>query len=216
MRLIFLGAPGAGKGTQAARLARRLRVPHISTGDMLRETVREDTPLARDLRSHLDSGRLVPDDKMNEAVRARLKKPDTDEGFILDGYPRTAAQAQALQENLSEKGRKLDAVLYFNLRQDVAVERLSGRRTCRNCTANYHVKFNPPEKEGVCGRCGGELFQRDDDVHAVIKKRFEEYRQKTVSLVDFYRNAGLLKEIDAAPAPDEIYSRLLTALGHVE
>jgi adenylate kinase len=213
MRLIFLGAPGAGKGTQATRLAQQLGFPHISTGDMLRETVKEDNPLAREIKDYLDSGQLVPDDKMNEAVRARLAKPDTAEGFILDGYPRTRAQAHALGENLTQRELVLDAVVYFNLPQEAAVERLSGRRTCKNCGANFHVKFKPPGTEGVCDQCGGELYQREDDNPEVIKKRFREYQEKTSDLVGFYRDKSLLREIDATPGPKEIYARVLEALG---
>jgi adenylate kinase len=213
VRLVFLGAPGAGKGTQATRLAQKLAVVHISTGDMLREAVKEDTPLARELKRYLDSGQLVPDDKMNEAVRARLEKQDASETFILDGYPRTVAQAESLEKYLAENGFELDAAVFFNLLQEIAVERLSGRRTCKNCGANFHVKFKPPGREGVCDNCGGELYQREDDNPDVIRKRFEEYQNKTTDLVDFYGNHKLLKEIDASPGPDEVHTRVLDALG---
>ncbi len=212
VRLVFLGTPGAGKGTQAAQLKQQLTVPHISTGDMLREMVKEDSPLAQELRSYIESGRLVPDDKMNEAVKQRLGRPDAAEGFILDGYPRTVVQAEALRENLSGKGQALDAVVFFNLPRDVAVERLSGRRTCRQCGQNWHVRFTPTRKEGVCDKCGGELYQRDDDKAEVIEKRFEVFQEKTAGLIDYYRNAGLLREIDATPGLDEIHSRLLEIL----
>lgn len=212
MRLIFLGAPGAGKGTQASRLVQRLGITHVSTGDMLREMIRENTPLAKELRGYLDSGQLVPDEKMNEAVSARLEKSDVSGGFILDGYPRTIAQAEALEESLAGKGLGLDHVLFFNLPEETAVERLSGRRTCRNCGANFHVKFKPPGSKGTCESCGGELYQRDDDNPEVIKRRFEEFQRKTADLVGFYREKGQLREIDASPGPDEIYSRVLEAL----
>ena len=213
MRLIFLGAPGAGKGTQATRLVEHLGVPHISPGDMLRETTKEDSPLARELKSYLDSGKLVPDDKMNEVVSVRLARPDTENGFVLDGYPRTVAQADALGTILLEKGVNLDGVLYFDLPESAAVERLSGRRTCRKCGTNFHVKFNPPQNEGICDRCAGELYQRDDDNPEVIKRRFDEYQRKTADLIDYYRQAGILREIDATAGPDETYSRALEALG---
>ena len=213
VKLVLLGAPGAGKGTQAARIAEKLSIAHISTGQMLRETTKEDTPLARELKSFLDSGKLVPDDKMNEVVRTRLSKPDTDKGFILDGYPRTTAQAGALEEALGARNLSLDAALYFSLPREEAVRRLSGRRTCKGCGANFHVQFSPPETEGICDKCGAELYQRDDDNPEVINRRFEEYRQKTADLIDFYKEKGLLKEIDATPEPEQIFSRVLETLG---
>lgn len=212
MRLVFLGAPGAGKGTQAVKLVRKIAVPHISTGEMLRELRGGDSPLSREIAGYLDSGQLVPDDKMNEAVRARLAKGDTAGGFVLDGYPRTVAQAQALAQTLSENGQTLDAVVFFNLHRHVAVERLSGRRTCESCGANYHVKFNPP-KNNTCEQCGGELFQREDDRPEIIKRRFEVFQEKTADLVDYYTNKGKLIEVDATAGPQEVYSRMLKALG---
>ncbi len=213
MRLVFLGAPGAGKGTQAVRLVQRLGVPHISTGEILREAVKKDTPLARELKGYMDSGGLVPDEKMNEVVEARLAKGDAAGGFVLDGYPRTVAQAEALDGALKRKQEKLDAVLFFSLPEDEAVARLSGRRTCAGCGANYHVRFSPPPQEGICGNCGAKLFQRDDDRPDVIKKRFEAYQAKTADLVEYYDEKGLLRELDATPGPDEIFSSVLDALG---
>lgn len=213
MRLVFLGAPGAGKGTQAYRLAQHLKVPHISTGALLREMVRDDTPLAREIKSCIDSGNLIPDDKMNEAVRVRFDNRDAASGFILDGYPRTVAQARALEDYMSANSMKLDAVVFFGIPPEVAVERISGRRTCMQCGANYHLKFKPPDKENVCNSCGGELYKRDDDTPDTIKKRFEEFRRKTSDLVGFYESKDLLKEIDASPGPDEVYSQVLNSLG---
>jgi len=212
LKFVFLGAPGAGKGTQAVRFAQKLGIPHISTGDMLREMVKEETPLACELKAYMDSGKLIPDNKMNEAVQERLSKPDTEQGFILDGYPRTVPQAETLRDYLSGKKQALDAVLFFNLPEETAVERLSGRRTCRSCGANCHIKFTPPENEGVCDKCKCELYQRDDDKPEVIKKRFEVYQEKTASLVKFYRDSALLKEIDATSTPDAVFSKMMEIL----
>jgi len=210
--LAFLGAPGAGKGTQAARLVRRLAVPHVSTGEMLRDAVREDTALARKLKSYMDSGSLVPDEMMNQVVEARLAKADTAGGFLLDGYPRTLAQAKALAETLLPMGKRLDAVVFFKLSQEEAVKRLSGRRTCPGCGANYHVSFNPPPQEDTCGDCGAQLYQRDDDKPEVIEKRFEAYQAKTSDLVGYYRAEGLLREVDASPEPDTISASVIDVL----
>jgi adenylate kinase len=213
LRLVFLGVPGAGKGTQAARLVQRLGAPHVSTGEMLRETAREDTPLARKLKEYMDSGGLVPDEMMNQVVEARLSRPDAAGGFVLDGYPRTAAQAEALGATLSRMKKKLDAVVFFNLPQGEAVKRLSGRRTCSSCGANYHVSFNPPMREGTCDNCGAKLYQRDDDKPEVIERRFEAYQERTSGLVVYYRAKGLLREVNASPGPDEIFSSVLDVLG---
>jgi adenylate kinase len=213
MNLVFLGVPGAGKGTQAVRLAERLGIPHISTGDMLRELVKQDSPLAREVRRHIDSGGLVPDDTMNDVVRERLARPDAAKGFILDGYPRTTGQAKALEQNLAGIGAGLGAVLYFNLPEEAAVQRLSGRRTCRKCGANFHVKFSPPRQEGACNVCGGELYQRDDDKPEVIKNRFKIYQEKTADLIGYYRDKGLLREVDASPAPEGVFDDMLRKAG---
>jgi adenylate kinase len=199
LRLVFLGVPGAGKGTQAARLVQRLGAPHVSTGEMLRETAREDTPLARKLKEYMDSGGLVPDEMMNQVVEARLSRPD--------------AQAEALGATLSRMKKKLDAVVFFNLPQGEAVKRLSGRRTCSSCGANYHVSFNPPMREGTCDNCGAKLYQRDDDKPEVIERRFEAYQERTSGLVVYYRAKGLLREVNASPGPDEIFSSVLDVLG---
>ena len=210
---MFLGVPGAGKGTQAAKLVEKLRIPHISTGEILREAVKEDTPLARELKSYMDSGGLVPDEKMNSVVKTRLGRDDASAGFILDGYPRTVAQAEALDRTLADRREVLDAVVFFNLPQDTAVERLSGRRTCPECGTNYHLIFNPPPEEGICGNCGTELYQREDDKVEVIRKRFEAYKAKTSGLVEYYRKKELLREIDALPGPDSVFLSVLDSLG---
>jgi adenylate kinase len=194
-------------------LVQRLGVPHISTGEILREAVKEDTPLARELKSYMDSGSLVPDDKMNQVVEARLAAADAAGGFILDGYPRTVTQAEALDRGLARREERLDGVLFFDLPVKEAVERLSGRRTCASCGVNYHVTFSPPAEEGVCDSCGAKLFQRDDDRPEVIEKRFEAYQAKTSALVKYYREKGLLREIGALPGPDAIFREVLGALG---
>ena len=213
MRLVFLGAPGAGKGTQATKLARKLGIPHISSGDLLREAAKENSPLARELKKYLDTGQLIPDEMMNKDIRTRLSNLDASKGFILDGYPRTVAQARALQEELNGKNLELNGVVFFNLPKEKAVERLSGRRACKNCSYSYHLKYKPPDKEGVCDNCGGMLYRRDDDNPEIIRKRFVEFEKKTADLIAFYRDKNLLIEIDASSESKEIYAKMLESLG---
>jgi len=195
MRLVFLGPPGAGKGTQAERLCRDMRWAHISTGDLLREAVAEKTELGLKAAEFMNRGTLVPDDLVVSLVAERLKEDDCTEGFVLDGFPRTLVQGEMLERTLDELGIKLDLVLYFDTGKEVIVKRLSGRRICRNCNANYHVTNIPPKVEGVCDRCGGELYQRDDDKPETVEKRLEVYEEQTAPLIRFYRERGLLKEV---------------------
>ena len=197
MRWIFLGPPGAGKGTQAARLAERAGVPQISTGDMFRAAVRAGTPLGLEAKRYMDAGQLVPDAVTIGLVRERLAQPDCRQGFLLDGFPRTVAQAEGLAEVLRDLGVNLDGVLYFDVPDEVVVERLSGRRVCPACGATYHVRFDPPRQAGVCDRCGGELVQRPDDREETVRERLAVYRRQTEPLVDYYRQAGLLRTVHA-------------------
>jgi adenylate kinase len=211
MRLIFLGPPGSGKGTQAAKLIEKVQVAHISTGDILRENVKLGTALGLKAKEYMDAGKLVPDDLIIEMMRQRLQKDDCSRGFILDGFPRTVAQAEALEKMLNELDMKLDAVILFKVSDEVVVERLSGRRGCRQCGAIYHIRFNPSLKGDSCQICGGELYQRDDDREEVIRKRLDVYHSQTAPLVGYYGKKGLLLEVDAGRSSDEVLKTILDA-----
>jgi adenylate kinase len=193
MKLIFLGPPGAGKGTLATAVAEEYAIPQISTGDIFRQAVKNQTPLGRQVAVIMERGDLVPDELTTSLVRERLSKPDAADGFILDGFPRTIPQAEALGEF-----QIIDAVINFQAGDVVVIDRLSGRRVCRSCGAIYHVKNMPPRSEGVCDRCGGELYIRDDDKIEAITKRLEVYRKQTEPLIRYYEKLGLLRDIDAA------------------
>ena len=195
MRLIFLGPPGAGKGTQARELAREWSVPQIATGEMLREAVAAGTPLGREAKRIMDTGALVPDDVMVGLIAERLRQPDAERGFILDGFPRTIAQAEALDHLLKDLGQRLDRVLFFEVSEAELVRRLTGRRLCRRCQTAFHVVSAPPRQEGVCDRCGGELYQRDDDSEATVRNRLQVYDRQTSPLLDYYRSRHLLTTI---------------------
>lgn len=193
MNIVLLGPPGVGKGTVAAILSQKYSIPHISTGNMLREAAAEGTALGKQAKEFMDAGRLVPDELVTKMVQERLSQPDCKKGFILDGYPRTSAQARALQEFAA-----VGAVLDFKAPLKAIVERISGRRTCRKCSATYHIKYSPPKKEGVCDKCGGELYQRSDEQPGIITERLRVYEEQNKPLIDYYRNEGILGEIDAS------------------
>ena len=212
MRVVLVGAPGAGKGTQAKFVAKHYAIPAISTGDIFRANIAAKTQLGQEAKRFMDAGDLVPDEVTIGIVRDRLAQDDTQEGFLLDGFPRTVAQAEALRDSLDELGTPLDVVLELRVDDDEVVRRLSGRRTCRNCGHVWHVEFDPPQEEGVCDVCGGELFQRDDDMPETIRRRLEVYTKQTAPLVGFYRDAGLLRTIAALGAVDEITRRAIHAL----
>ena len=195
MKLIFLGPPGAGKGTLAALVAGLYRIPHISTGEIFRAAIREKTPLGLKVQAIIDAGQLVSDNITIELVRERLAKSDAKDGFILDGFPRTIPQAEALAGIVS-----VDAAVNFDIADKDVVARLSGRRVCKNCSQNYHVDYMKPKVEGKCDKCGGELFIREDDKIESITKRLEVYRSQTAPLIDYYRKNGKLTDIDARPA----------------
>ncbi len=209
MNLVFLGLPGAGKGTQAALLAEKYNIPHISTGDMFREAVKQQTELGKKAKEYMDAGELVPDQVTIGIVRERLAQDDCRRGFILDGFPRTIAQAEALEEVLQELNRELDLALLIDVPEEELVERLTGRRVCQNCGATYHVKFDPPEVEGICDECGGRLEQRDDDKPETVKKRLEVNREKTEKMVNFYSSRGILTEIDARGEIEDIQDKII-------
>lgn len=213
MIVVLMGPPGAGKGTQAARLAERLAVAHVASGDLFREAVAAGTPLGIQAQTYMDRGELVPDDVVVQMVLERLARPDCRRGVILDGFPRTAAQAEALAAALAAQGRRVEAALLIEVPDAAILERMTGRRICRQCQTPYHVKFNPPARPGVCDRCGGELYQRDDDREETVRKRLEVYRAQTLPLVAYYRAQGVLHEIDGLGGLDEVTARLLAALG---
>jgi adenylate kinase len=212
MKLILLGPPGAGKGTQAKMLTDRFGIPQISTGDILRSAVKEGTPMGVKAKAFMDAGGLVPDEVVVGIVRERLQKSDCTGGFILDGFPRTVAQADALKETLQQLGKNLDAVISLEVDVEALVERLTGRRTCKACGRGYHVKFDPPKVAGTCDACGGELIQRDDDKEETIRKRLEVYHQQTAPLVAYYRTDSLLTSVDGMREIDTVQRQILSAL----
>mgnify|MGYP001122713432 CR=1 FL=1 len=212
MNLILLGPPGAGKGTQAALLSQRLRIPHVASGDLFREAMEKGTGWGKRAQSYMERGVLVPDEVTNAMIEERLKEPDCVPGVILDGFPRTIEQARALEGILAERGRKIDRVLLIQVSEGTLIERLSGRRTCRRCQANYHLLFNPPQEEGVCDKCGGDLYQRSDDKEETVRRRFRVYVEETAPLIDYYRRQGLLTEIDGEQGIESVQGKILLAL----
>ena len=207
MKLIFLGPPGAGKGTLAAKAVDILKLPHISTGAIFRAALAAGTPLGLRVKAIMDAGKLVDDETTIELVKERLAQEDTRKGYILDGFPRTIPQAEAL-----EKFSVVDKVVNFDIPDSSVLERLGGRRVCRKCGYNFHAVFNKPKEEGVCDHCGGEIYVRDDDRAEAIQKRLEVYRAQTAPLIGFYREKGLLVDVDARPGVDEVVENFKKAL----
>ncbi len=212
MRVILLGPPGAGKGTQAVRLVERWGVPHISTGDILRANVREGTPLGQEAKRYMDAGDLVPDDVIVGMVGDRLAEPDAATGFLLDGFPRTVPQARALEALVNERDTPIDVVLRLVVDQDDVVARLTGRRTCAECGRIFHVDTDPPSQPGRCDDCGGDIVQRDDDREEVVLNRLEVHRTQTAPLEDFYFERGVLRDISAVGSVDEVTDRAVAVL----
>jgi adenylate kinase len=212
VRVILLGPPGAGKGTQAGNIAASYGIPHISTGDILRANVREGTELGLEAKRFMDAGDLVPDDVIIGMVGDRLAEPDATQGFLFDGFPRTVPQAEALERLLQDRDQPLDVVLRLAVDEDEVVTRLTGRRTCTGCGAVFHVTHQPPATEGVCDACGGELVQRDDDREDVVRNRLEVYRRSTEPLEEFYWNRGLLRDVEAVGTVDEVAQRAAAVL----
>jgi adenylate kinase len=212
VRIVLVGPPGAGKGTQAQLIAERLSIPHISTGDIFRANVKQETELGKLAKHYMDRGDLVPDAVTIAMVRDRLARPDAEPGFLLDGFPRNVSQAETLKKILAEDfGQKLDKVLELVVNEEEVVRRLSGRRTCRQCGRISHVA-NTSDLDGVCGNCGGELYQRDDDKEETVRRRLEVYKEQTAPLVSFYRDEGILVAIDATGPVEEVTRRALEAL----
>ena len=201
MNIIFFGAPGAGKGTQAEIVSKRLNIPTISTGNIIREAIKNATEMGESAKKYIEAGKLVPDDVVIGIIKDRLDESDCKNGFILDGFPRTIPQAQAL-ENM---GVKIDVVLNIEVSDDDIVTRMSGRRTCPKCGATYHVEFQPPKTAGICDKCGGELYQRDDDKEDTVVKRLKEYEEKTQPLVDYYKKQNILKTVNGSRTVEEVF-----------
>ncbi|MFE3181640.1 adenylate kinase [Streptomyces violascens] len=213
MRIVLVGPPGAGKGTQAAFLAANLAIPHISTGDLFRANISQGTDLGKQAKAYMDAGNLVPDEVTIGMAKDRMEAPDAENGFLLDGFPRNVVQAEALDEVLKADGVKLDAVLDLEVPEDEVVKRIAGRRICRNDSAHvFHVAYNAPKQDGVCDKCGGELYQRGDDTEDTVRKRLEVYHSETEPIIDYYRAQGLVITISALGKVDEVTAKAMDAL----
>jgi adenylate kinase len=210
MRIVLLGGPGSGKGTQAKKLIDKVGVPQISTGDIFRAALKEGTPMGLKAKTYMDKGELVPDDVVIGVVEERLTKPDLDKGYMLDGFPRTLPQAEALGKILEGQKKSIDHAILVDVPDEELIKRLSGRRTCRNsdCGAMYHVMFNPPAKEGICDKCGSELYQRDDDSEATIRERLGVYNSQTAPLIEYYEAKSLLRRVNGVGPIDEIFAAI--------
>lgn len=215
MNVIFMGPPGAGKGTQAEKIVDSFQIPHISTGDAFRLAMSQGTPLGIEAKGYVDKGLLVPDEITNGIVRERLQQPDCEKGFLLDGFPRTTAQADALETILAQLGKKLDAVINLKVDRNLLLARLTGRRICKSCGATFHVMYNPPKQEAVCDKCGGELYQRSDDSEEKVGTRLDEYVSKTAPLLAYYQNKDLLSEVDGEQEIDEVASAISSLLARL-
>ncbi|WP_417081063.1 adenylate kinase [Mobilibacterium timonense] len=213
LRAVLLGPPGAGKGTQAVKLVDKYQVPHISTGDIFRKNISEGTELGVRAKSYIDAGKLVPDELTCEIVTSRLLEDDCANGFLLDGFPRTIFQADKLDQFLKENGMKLDIVINLSVPSEQIISRLSGRRICRSCGASYNIVTIPPKKEGVCDRCGGELYQRKDDAPETVASRLKTYDEQTAPLVDYYKNTGALADFDGTRDAEAIFGDIVQTIG---
>ncbi len=213
MKIILMGPPGAGKGTQAEVLVQKLNIPHISTGDMFRAAIKNQTPLGVKAKAYMDAGQLVPDEVTIGIVKERLTQDDCQEGFLLDGFPRTVTQADALANILAQLNYQLDGVINIEVDQEKLIARLTGRRVCRQCGATFHVMFNPPETTGVCDKCKGELYQRSDDSEDTARNRLDVYAKQTQPLINYYSHKGLLLNIDGDQAIDRVMADIMAGLG---
>ena len=213
MRIVLVGPPGAGKGTQAAFLAKNLSIPHISTGDLFRANISQGTELGKQAKAYMDAGNLVPDEVTIGMAKDRMEQPDAANGFLLDGFPRNVSQAEALDEMLKSEGMKLDAVLDLEVPEGEVVKRIAGRRICRKDSSHvFHVEYKQPKKEGVCDVCGGELYQREDDTEDTVRKRLEVYHSQTEPIIDYYKAQGLVVTISALGKVEEVTARAMEAL----
>ncbi|RJP68542.1 MAG: adenylate kinase [Candidatus Abyssobacteria bacterium SURF_17] len=211
--MVMLGPPGAGKGTQAVKVAKRYLIPHISTGDIFRAAIKEGTELGRKAKQYLDSGELVPDSVVTDIVAERIKKNDCAPGFLLDGFPRTLPQAEVLDTILRDNGCPLTAVINLTVDREALVKRLTARRTCSDCGENYNIMSKPPKKEGVCDKCGGKLYQRDDDKRETIENRLSVYENQTAPLVAYYQRSQRLVNISGEGAIEDVFGRICRAVG---
>ena len=213
MKIIMLGAPGAGKGTQAKQIAAKYEIPHISTGDIFRANIKEGTALGMEAKSYMDKGQLVPDELTVKILLDRVSKDDCKNGYVLDGFPRTIPQADVLDKAVSELNDKIDYAINVDVKDDNIVRRMSGRRACLNCGATYHIVNVPPKKEGICDTCGSELVIRDDDKEETVKARLLAYHEQTQPLIDYYNNKGILKEVDGTKDMNDVFADIVNILG---
>ena len=212
MKIVMLGAPGAGKGTQAKMISSKYGIPHISTGDIFRANIKENTERGQKAKEYMDKGLLVPDELVVDLVVDRLAQDDAKKGYVLDGFPRTIPQAEALTAALDKIGEKLDYAIDVDVPDENIISRMSGRRACVNCGGTYHIKYNPTKKEGVCDACGGELILRDDDKPETVKQRLTVYHEQTQPLIDYYTKEGILKEVDGTVDLDEVFNSIVEIL----
>lgn len=210
--IVLFGAPGSGKGTQAEQICKQFDLKHVATGDLFRENLKNETDLGKLAKTYMDKGELVPDDVTAAMLKDRLQKPDAKSGIILDGFPRTLPQAEALKGIMDDLGRSINGVLYIKVSDEELVSRLAGRWICRSCQTPFHTKFNPPTQEGVCDACGGELYQRDDDKPETVRARLKTFHNQTAPLIDYYTNAGLLTEIGGEGEVSAVSERVIAAI----
>ncbi|MCM1989666.1 adenylate kinase [Oceanirhabdus seepicola] len=215
MRIILLGAPGAGKGTQAKSISNKYNIPHISTGDIFRKNISERTPLGIEAKKYIDNGQLVPDELTIDIIKSRLVEEDCENGYLLDGYPRTVEQAKALDVFLNEREANLDTALLIKVPREFILERMTGRRVCPSCGASYHVKFNPPKNEGICDICGSDIIQRDDDAEITVNKRLDIYEAQTHPLIEYYKSRDLLSEVDGTQAINDVFESVSKVLNEL-